>query len=85
MDYLEFYTSLNSYTMKTLKMGDFIEYEDLGHYGLYYVCCFAHFYLLTTGEYYVLYDPLSKEIYSIVKIPNYEPKKDCSSSVQNKK
>jgi len=61
--------------MKTLKVGDIIEYDDLKQYGLYYLCNFAHFYLLTTGQHLVFYDPLNQEVYSIIKYPTYETQK----------
>ncbi len=72
--------------MKTLKQGDFIEYEDLKSYGLYYLGCFAHFYMLTdcNMQYLIFYDPINGEIYSIIKYPHYENRKNTCSPVPKK-
>ena len=60
--------------MKTIKQGDFIEYEDLLSYQLYYLGCFAHFYMFTDIEmrYLIFYEPKDCYIYSIIKYPHYE-------------
>lgn len=73
--------------MKTLEQGSFIEYEDIKSYGLYYLGCFAHFYMLTDIDmkYLIFYKPITKELYSLIKYPHYELNKNSSSSVQNKK